>query len=441
MPDPPNNAAADSTRISPRNRLGGELRLPGDKSISHRAAMSASLANGRSVLKNFSSAEDCAATLRCLQALGVSLTKEGSSVVVEGVGSEGFREPDVSLDAGNSGTTMRLLAGILAGQNFTSTLTGDESLLRRPMLRVAEPLRLMGARVELKSQGCAPLRIEGRRPLRAISYHLPNASAQIKSSILFAGLAAEGVTTIEEPEATRDHSERMLPAFGVSLEKIGNTVSIKGGQKLTCCNLEIPGDISSAAFFIALAAALPDSELLIRDVGLNPTRTAFIEALVSVGADIKFTERRFANGEPVGSLRIRGKSINKPRKLQISGALVSPLIDELPLLAVFAASIGGEMSLRGATELRFKESDRIRATVDNLGRMGAPIVERENGWKLQSGARIHGSDLSSFGDHRIAMSCAVAALLASSPSRLEGAREVVNVSLPEFWTLLDSLTE
>lgn len=433
------DSSEDPVIVSPLNRIRGELRLPGDKSISHRAAMMASLAEGESRLENFSTAQDCAATLSCLQALGVKITQSSSSVVIHGSGSH-LTTPVSELNAQNSGTTMRLLAGILAGQPFRSTLTGDASLLRRPMLRVAEPLRSMGARVDLEPNGRAPLRIEGRRPLQAISYQLPIPSAQIKSTILFAGLVADGITAVEEPEPTRDHTERMLPEFGVSVEKIENQVSIKGGQKLTPCNLEIPGDISSAAYFIALAAALPDSELLIRDVGVNPTRTAFIDALVSMGAVIELTEKRFANGEPVGSLRICGKSINRPRKLEISGAMVSRLIDELPLLAVFAASVGGEMTLRDATELRFKESDRINATVDNLARMGVPIVELEDGWRLQSGARIHGSSLSSFGDHRIAMSCAVAASLASSPSRIEGAREVVNVSFPEFWTLLQSVT-
>jgi 3-phosphoshikimate 1-carboxyvinyltransferase len=432
------DASEDVVALSPINRIRGELRLPGDKSISHRAAMISSLARGESALKNFSSAQDCEATIECLQHLGVSIVRAGSTVVVRGVGSSGLHEPKQTLNAQNSGTTMRLLAGILAGQPFETTITGDDSLLTRPMLRVAEPLRSMGAEVELETNGCAPLRISGSRPLRAIHYQLPIASAQIKSAVLLAGLAAAGVTTVVEPAPTRDHTERMLPQFGAAVERNGNAISIGGGTELHSCQLTIPGDISSAAFFIAAAVALPGSELFLPDVGLNPTRTAFLSTLSDMGAQISVADERLEGGEPVGSLHIRG-GLKQTQKLELSGAMVSNLIDELPLLGFFAASVGCEMILRDAGELRFKESDRISATVNNLARMGADIQEHSDGWWLRSSRKLHGAELSSFGDHRITMACAVAAIVANGPSRIEAARSTVAVSLPEFWTLLESV--
>jgi 3-phosphoshikimate 1-carboxyvinyltransferase len=427
--------------VSPINRLSGELRLPGDKSISHRAAMISALAEGESVLKNFSSAQDCEATLECLRSLGVSIYRQGSTVVVRGVGAEGLQEPKQILNAQNSGTTMRLLAGILAGQSFATTITGDASLRSRPMLRVAEPLRLMGAQVELEDNGCAPLRIEGCRPLKPIDYELPIASAQIKSAVLLAGLTADGITTIAEPAQTRDHTERMLANFGAPVKQDRNKISITGGAQLHSCDLSIPGDISSGAFFIAAAVSLPGSDLLIRDVGLNPTRTAFLSTLAAIGANIRVEDERIAGGEPVGSVYVRGVALPEAQTLEVAGAGVSNLIDELPLLAFVAASAGREMKLSEAKELRVKESDRIAATVTNLARMGAHIEEHADGWHLYPGARLRGAQLSSFGDHRIAMACAVAALTATGPSQIEGARNSVAVSLPEFWNLLKSVTE
>jgi 3-phosphoshikimate 1-carboxyvinyltransferase len=431
----------DSVAISPISRLHGELRLPGDKSISHRAAIIASLAHGKSILSNFSTAQDCAATLDCLRALGVAIVANGATVTIDGVGSSGFVAPSRVLDAQNSGTTMRMLAGLLAGQPFYTIITGDESLRRRPMLRVAEPLRLMGAEVELAPNGCAPLRISGRQPLRAIHYQLPIASAQIKSAVLLAALSADGITTVEEPVQTRDHTERLLREFGAEVEKHRNALSIRGGVELVPRELSIPGDISSAAFFIAAAVSFPGSDLFIRDVGLNPTRIAFLSKLRAMGADILVSDERLEAGETVGSLRVRGLPLKNARKLEISGAEVSGLIDELPLLGFLSAALGAEMELRDAGELRVKESDRIAATVRNLARMGARIEERDDGWEIKAGNKLHGATLSSFNDHRIAMSCAVAALSANGPSKIEGARATVGVSLPEFWSLLGSLFE
>jgi 3-phosphoshikimate 1-carboxyvinyltransferase len=432
---------SDAVVVSPVNCLRGELRVPGDKSISHRAAMLSSLAQGESVLENFSSAEDCAATLKCFKALGVRAIRNGSTVIIQGSGPSGLKEPGDVLDAQNSGTTMRLLAGILAGQPFSTVITGDDSLRSRPMLRVAEPLRLMGAKVELEANGCSPLRIEGHRPLQPIHYRPPIASAQIKSAVLLGGLSAEGITTVEEPAQTRDHTERMLREFGARIERNGNVISVQGGATLRARSLFVPGDISSAAFFIAAAIALPGSDLLIPAVGLNPTRTAFLSTLSAMGADIEIADERLQAGEPVGTLRIRASDLKAPQTLEISGATISNLIDELPLLGFLAASLGWEMKLRDAKELRVKESDRIAATVENLSRMGARIQAQADGWHLYGGGKLRGAQLNSFGDHRIAMAAAVAALVAEGPSEIEGALESVAVSLPEFWTLLESVAE
>jgi len=431
----------EAVRVSPITRLRGELRLPGDKSISHRAAILAALANDESVIENFSSAADCSATLACLRALGVDIDRDGSTVRIKGVGSSGLREPSQTLSADNSGTTMRLLAGVLAGLPFTTTITGDESLLRRPMRRVAEPLRLMGAEIELQSNGCAPMRVTGRQPLRAIEYKTPIASAQIKSAVLLAGLAANGTTRLQEPQPTRDHTERLLREFGVPVETNGNAVSLEGGSSLQGRSLLIPGDFSSAAFFIAAAISLPGSDLLIRDVGLNPTRTGFLATLQAIGAEIEILDQRTQSGEPVGSIRVRGLTSPKRDRIEIFGQGVADAIDELPLVAFLAASIGCEMELREAEELRVKETDRIAATVTNLTSMGAVIEEREDGWLLRRGGRLQGAQLSSFNDHRIAMCCAVAALSADGPSTIEDARACVRVSLPEFWQMLVSVSE
>ena len=427
--------------VTPINRLRGNLCLPGDKSISHRAAMIASIAHGESVLENFSTAQDCAATLDCLRALGVRVEKDGSNVTVLGTGASGLQKPAQILNAQNSGTTMRLLSGILAGQPFETTITGDDSLRSRPMLRVAEPLRLMGSEVELEPNGCAPLRINGHRPLRSVEYQLRIASAQIKSTVLFAGLAADGITTVEEPAPTRDHTERLLSEFGAPIQRNGKKISVQGGVELGSRRLLVPGDISSAAFFIAAAVSRPGSDLLIRDVGLNPTRTAFLSTLRTMGADIVVSDERLEGGEPVGSLRIRSSTLKESRSLEISGAEVSNLIDELPLLGFLAAALGCEMKLRDAGELRVKESDRIAATVANLARMGALAEERPDGWHIKGAGALHGAALAAFGDHRIAMGCAVAALSAQGSSQIEGAANSVAVSLPEFWSLLESVAE
>ncbi len=428
-----------ATCITPARRLVGEVRVPGDKSISHRAAIIASLARDTSVLKNFSTAEDCDATVACLRALGVKVNRSDSTLTIEGAPGI-LKQPQQVLDAHNSGTTMRLLAGLLAGQPFESEITGDASLLSRPMTRVAEPLRLMGAKCETLATGKGPLRIRGRRPLTAIEYRPDAASAQIKSAILLAGLFADSKTTVIEPTATRDHTERLLSEFGAEISGEGKSVSVKGGSHLTAREFAIPGDVSSAAFFIGAAVALNESTLTICDVGLNPTRTAFLPVLRQMGADINIRTERIKGGEPIGTIHVRRRNFAQAPVLVLSGEVIPHVIDELPLLAVIAATRQCTLEVRDAAELRFKESDRIAATVQNLRAMGATVDEHDDGFTVRGRAHLRGAQLHSFDDHRIAMAFTVAALSADGPSEIVGA-ECVAVSFPQFYELLESVIE
>lgn len=448
-------------RIVPARRVRGEVaRLPGDKSISHRAALLAALAAGRVRVSNYATGADCAATLRCLAALGVPVRPEGAGVLsIEGAGRGPgvweWRAPAGPLDCGNSGTTMRLLAGLLAAQPCAATLMGDESLSRRPMRRVVEPLERMGARL-LTADGHAPLRVEGRRPLRAIDYELEVASAQVKSCILLAGLGARGRTRVRGPLAgTRDHTERMLAHFGVPVgvedggggpsAVLGATVWVDGPATLVARDVEVPGDASSAAFLLFAAALLPGSELRVRGVGLNPTRTGYAWLLDSL-AEVAFERRREASGEPVGDIVVRRPESLAPRRgrpggVSLRGRAVAEVIDELPLLAVVGTQVEGGLEVRDASELRVKESDRIRAVVTNLRAMGARAEEFADGFRVEGGQRLRGARLDSFGDHRVAMAFAVAALVAEGESEIEGAEGCVGVSFPEFFPLLESLVE
>jgi 3-phosphoshikimate 1-carboxyvinyltransferase len=452
-------------RIEPAKRLRGRLEgLPGDKSVSHRAAVIAALARGLTRVRNYSTSEDCASTLRCLGQLGVRVRREGRDVTVEGAAPPdapaatdvrvGLRPPDAPLDCGNSGTTMRLLAGVLAGQPFESTLAGDASLSRRPMRRVIEPLELMGARVGAED-GHAPLRVEGRRPLNSIAYELPVASAQVKSCVLLAGLFARGVTRVSEPSAaTRDHTERMLRWFGVPVtveasgdagETAGRVISVEGGAALAARDMDVPADISSAAFLVAAAALLPGSSLKIAGVGLNPTRARVLAALRDLGARVHTEGVGERCNEPVGDVLVSGDT----RGLAPAGAganvlrgpSIAQLIDELPVLAVVGSQAEGGLEIRDAAELRVKESDRIGATVRNLRAMGAQVEEFEDGLRVEGRTRLRGARLDAHGDHRIAMAFAVAALAAEGASEIEGARECVGVSFPEFFDLLESVAE
>jgi len=429
--------------IHPAKLIRGRLTMPGDKSISHRAAMIAALADGTSRLSNFSNSADCEATLSCLTRLGVSIEGDCDDLRVHGAGAEGLRVPAEPLDCSNSGTTMRLLAGILAGQNFKSTLTGDASLRSRPMARIIEPLRMMDAGIS-SNDGRAPLIIAGHRPLKAINYDLPIASAQVKSCLLLAGLNADGRTEIIEHEVTRDHTERMLRWFGVPLEtrdvEGSRAVAIGGPARLSARDVSIPGDISSAAFFIAAAALLRGSSFEITDVGVNPTRATFLEQLRSFGFDVAVRDVREECREAVGTVRVSGSKSSSESAAPLRGPLIPQLIDELPLLAVVGSQIEGGIEIRDAAELRAKESDRIAATVQNLRAMGAEVEELKDGLRLTGPVRLRGATIDPRGDHRIAMAFSVAGLIAEGETEIKDP-ECVAVSFPEFFELLESVVE
>jgi 3-phosphoshikimate 1-carboxyvinyltransferase len=433
--------------IKPAKLIQGQLQLPGDKSISHRAAMIAALAQGTSCLRDFSTSEDCATTLSCLRQLGVRVSHDGQVVVITSAGT--LKAPAEPLDCGNSGSTMRLLAGMLAGQTFTATLTGDESLRARPMGRIMEPLKMMGARVESQAAH-APIIITGHSPLTPLSYELPVASAQVKSCILLAALNAEGRTEVLEKTPTRDHTERMLQWFGVPLqitrasESSAAGIAIEGPAQFGARDVSMPGDISSAAFFIAAAALVPQSNLVIENVGLNPTRSQFLSVLRLFGADIETENIRDQCNEPVGTVRVRG-GMSPPsdrgpnsKAPYLCGSMIPALIDELPLLAVVGTQIEGGIEIHDAAELRVKETDRIAATVANLRAMGAEVEEYDDGFRVKGPIRLHGATVDSRGDHRIAMAFAVAALIAEGETEIRDA-DCVAVSFPEFFDLLESV--
>ena len=428
--------------IQPAKILLGKINLPGDKSISHRAAMLAAMANGQTRIENFASSADCAATLQCLRDLGVEIERENSTVIVRGVGKNGFRQANKSLDCENSGTTMRLLCGILAGQNFDSILIGDKSLMKRPMRRVIEPLARMNARIE-SNDGCAPLTVRGKNPLTAKFNFSETASAQVKSAVLLAALNADGKTIYTEKAATRDHTERMLEWFGVELVRnkteIGREIWLDANQELTARDLQIPADISSAAFFLVAAACLPNSEIVVENVGLNPTRTAIIKVLQNLGAKIEIENEREVCNEPIGNLLARGGLSSKiaDGANVLRGEIIANLIDELPILAIFGTQLENGLEVRDARELRVKESDRIAATVENLRRMNARVTEFDDGFKVEK-SDLTGAQIDSFGDHRIAMAFAIAALFATGETEIVGA-DAVKVSFPEFFSVLNEI--
>ena len=420
--------------IMPARSIRGSLRLPGDKSISHRYALLAGLANGRSVFENFATGADCLSTLDCLKALGCGV-EVNEKLSINGRGGT-FQPSSSPLDCGNSGSTMRMLAGILAGHPFRSELRGDASLSRRPMARIIEPLRLMGADI-LGNNGCAPIAISGVARLRAVDYTLPVASAQLKSCVLFAGLFAEGKTCVQEPVRTRDHSELALRAFGAYVERSRTRVCVTGGATLRAIEAAIPGDLSTASFFLAAAALFPDSSLVFDSVLLNPTRAAILDTLAALGLKVSVLDAREQNGELVGTIHVRGGAL---RGVRISGAQVAVLIDELPVLAAIAPFTSDGVEINDANELRFKESDRLAAVSENLRRMGATVEELQSGLRIPGGQSLHGAEIDSFGDHRIAMAFAVAALRAQGESVIKGA-DAVKISCPEFFELLAAVTE
>ena len=420
-------------RVSRAHCFGGETSVPGDKSISHRAVMLAALADGTSKIEGFLPSEDCLATLGAMQSLGVTVdvldeTDLGpSSLLVHGRGMV-TQEPDHPIDCGNSGTTMRLLSGILAGQDFTSRLIGDESLSKRPMNRVIKPLSGMGAGIQAEGEGgSAPLVIHGGA-LNGTTYELPVASAQVKSAILLAGLFAEGMTTVIQPVETRDHTERMLDLFNVRTSTDGKAISIMGGQQLQPCDFVVPGDISSAAFWLAAAAVSPGAHLRIQNVGINPTRSGILDVLERMGADINSVASIDGRGERIGEITVSGGKLNG---IEISGDLVANIIDELPILAVTAALAGGTTVIRDAGELRVKETDRISAVAKNLQAMGAEVEEFDDGMTIYGGRLLNGAAIDSYGDHRIAMAFAIAGLFADGETIIRDA-ECIAVSYPGF---------
>jgi 3-phosphoshikimate 1-carboxyvinyltransferase len=424
--------------VRPARTISGSLEVPGDKSISHRYAMLASLAEGASEITHYSAAADCRSTLDCFSRLGVKIEIQGDCVRITGLGLEGLRRPRSTLDAGNSGTTMRMLAGILAGQEFRSTLDGDASLRRRPMRRVMDPLKQMGARIQSRDGGFAPLKIEGAR-LSPIEYALPVPSAQVKSAVLLAGLFAEGVTSVTEPVRTRDHTELALAEFGAHLDHEGRTIRIHGRPRLKGRSLAVPGDLSSAVFFLAAAMVLPESNIVVHNVGLNPTRSAVLDVLGSMGAPVSLVSIRSEHGELVGDASIRHEPLKGG---SIEGDAIAQLIDELPAIAVLAPYTEQGIEIRNAAELRVKESDRIAVLAENLRRMGAKVEELPDGLRVEgrSAGRLHGAEIEPQGDHRMAMAFAVAALGAEGETVIRDA-ECAAVSYPEFFATLERLVE
>lgn len=425
--------------VRPARTVRGSVELPGDKSISHRYGMLAGIAEGTSRIENYSTGADCASTLSCMRALGVNWERKSERQNVIEVQGRGLAlaVPAKPLDCGNSGSTMRMLSGIVAGQNFTSEMIGDESLSRRPMERVIKPLSTMGAKID-SQQGKPPLRITGGQ-LKPIDYKMPVASAQVKSCLLFAGLFADGETRVEESVKTRDHGEVALRAFGVQLQRksvgTGSEVRIHGGQRLHAIQARVPGDLSSAAFFLCAAALFPGSQLTVPNLLMNPTRTRLLDILMQMGLQISVTQLDEVNGEMVGSLQVEGAKL---KSATIAGADSAALIDEIPVLAAIAPFTEQGVEVRDAKELRVKESDRITSIVTNLRKLGAEVEEREDGLKIPGGQSLQGTELDSFGDHRIAMAFAVAALRAQGETLIQGA-ESASISYPAFFETLQEL--
>lgn len=426
--------------VSPPARFSGEITVPGDKSISHRSALLGALARGTTVVNNYLCAGDTISTLHCLRALGIKYSLKGSCLTIRGEGLKIQPPPSFhSLDAGNSGTTARLLLGALAGQDFSCEITGDASLQKRPMLRVVEPLRRMGAAIEGPGNGDRlPLRIDGRE-LQPVTYKIPVASAQVKSAVLLAGLFAPGKTSVQEPYPTRDHTERILDFFGARAGSGDDCVkTVEGPAALSARVLTVPGDISSAAFFMAVATMFDGSRVIIRDVGVNPTRTGIIDVLREMGADISLFNHRLFGNEPVADMAIKGKG--ELKAVTLDGALIPRLIDEIPVITVVALKARGTTLIKGAGELRVKESDRISALTRELSRLGARITGMPDGMVIEGGVPLKGTSCSSHGDHRIAMALAVAGMV-SSGETIVGDSHSIDISFPGFLELMSKLTK
>lgn len=415
--------------------LKGEITVPGDKSISHRAVMFGSLAKGLTEITNFLQGADCLSTISCFRKLGIEIENGADRILVHGRGLHGLTAPDCVLDAGNSGTTTRLISGILAPQSFTTTLTGDASIQKRPMKRIMEPLSMMGANIKsLKGNGCAPLEIQGS-PLKGIHYTSKVASAQVKSAILLAGLYASGETSVTEPVISRNHTEIMLSHFGAEIATKGTTASIRPEPLLEGRKITVPGDISSAAYFIAAGLIVPGSEILIKNVGINETRNGILRVAKQMGGNIRLLNENRDSGEPVADILVSHSSLHG---IEIKGSIIPTLIDELPVIAIMAAYAEGTTVIADAAELKVKESNRIDVMVNNLAAMGADITGTEDGMIINGGKPLHGALIHSMDDHRIAMSFAVAALRAEGMTTIEGG-ECVNISYPAFYKDLESL--
>ncbi|MBP1933436.1 3-phosphoshikimate 1-carboxyvinyltransferase [Ammoniphilus resinae] len=416
-------------KVTKASTISGSITVPGDKSISHRAVMFSSLAEGKTVISGFLPGADCLSTISCFKKMGVNIEQNGDQVVVESGGLDQLEEPHEVLDVGNSGTTIRLISGILSGLPFHSTLVGDESIAKRPMKRVVTPLRQMGAKIDGRQGGeYTPLSIRGGQ-LQGIEYHSSVASAQVKSAILLAGLRAEGTTTVYEPHLSRDHTERMLSSFGVEVQSFLGGVSIRGGQLLVQPKqIQVPGDISSAAFFLAAAAMIPGGSLTIKNVGINPTRTGMIDVLREMGADLELKQERVWNGEPVADLVVRYSAL---KGIEIGGAIIPRLIDEIPIIAVLATQAEGRTIIKDAEELKVKETNRIDAMVSELRKMGAKIEATEDGMIIEGGAKMYGAECISYGDHRIAMAMAIAGIVSEGETIIQG-DDAIYVSFPGF---------
>ena len=417
--------------------LKGEITIPGDKSISHRAVMFGSLAKGTTEITGFLQGADCLSTISCFESMGIAIENKGDIVLVHGNGLRGLKKPETVLDCGNSGTTTRLISGILSAQNFDVTLTGDASIQKRPMKRIMEPLSLMGADiVSVNGNGCAPLAIHGKA-LHGIHYTSKVASAQVKSSILLAGLYADGPTSVTEPYVSRNHSEIMLNLFGAHVTTTNTTATIEPASELHSRKINVPGDISSAAYFIAAGLMVPGSEILIKNVGINPTRDGILHVCKAMGADLTLLNVKEDKGEPVADILVRASSLHAA---EIGGSIIPTLIDELPMIAALACFAQGTTVIHDAAELKVKESNRIAVMVENLSAMGADITETEDGMIIHGGKPLHGATIDSHLDHRIAMTFAITAALAEGETELLGAA-CVNIPYPDFYQDLNKLAQ
>jgi 3-phosphoshikimate 1-carboxyvinyltransferase len=423
-------------QLTPIQSLNGTIKVPGDKSISHRAVMFGSIAEGKTTINGFLTGEDCLSTISCFKKLGVNIEQDNEQVTVNGKGISGLKPPTEDLYVGNSGTTIRLMLGILANTPFTSVLTGDESIAKRPMNRVTQPLKQMGAEIEGNESGNkVPLQIKGGKT-KGFHYHSPIASAQVKSAIILAGLKGDGTTSVTEPLKSRDHTERMLEAFGAEVESEGLTVSIHGGQELKGTHIEVPGDISSAAFFLVAGAIVPNSTITLQKVGLNPTRTGILDVLNQMGAEISYQNMNDEVSEPFGDLVIKTSSL---KGTVIKGDLIPRLIDEIPIIALAATQAEGQTIIQDAQELRVKETDRIKTVVNELKKMGADIEATEDGMIINGRTMLKGAPVQSHGDHRIGMMLSIASCIAEGETTLSNS-EAIAVSYPTFYNQLERLS-